>query len=315
MKVLITGICGMIGSNLSRALIKKRYEVSGLDDLSCGKHKYLHKDVQQFFQTGCHIHDQWGDFIGRWLKFDYVIHLASQKIPRYGRADKTLLNNTRSMENAIRYAMNVDAKLIFASSSDVYGMQDVFYEKRPSILGPPWISRWSYAISKMWCEQLLYSMPENFDFRIVRLFGTYGPYNSMTWTAGPQGVFINQALKKEFLTVHGDGQQKRCFQYVDDAVDGIIKVMESGYKREVFNIGNPHEEISIVNLAKTIWNMINPNDTALLRFTEHSSSSYQEVMARIPDIKIASMKLGFEPKINMAWGLRKTIEWQKKYLL
>ncbi len=311
MKVLITGICGMIGSNLSRALIERGYEVYGMDDLSCGKLEYLHKSVQKFYQYKCHG-DYFMDGFFRWVNFDYIIHLASQKIPRYGRADKVLLNNTRGLENVIRYAMSVNAKLLFTSSSDIYGLQDNFNENSSSMIGPPWIPRWSYAISKMWCEQLLFAMPESFDFRIVRLFGTYGPYNSTTWTAGPQGVFINQALKKEPLSIHGDGKQKRCFQYVDDAVDGIIRVMESDYKRHVFNIGNPFEEISIIDLAKTIWRMINGDNDFINEFISHSSSHYQEVPARIPDITKARTALGFHPKISMTEGLIKTIEWQNK---
>lgn len=306
--VLLTGIAGFLGQNLCRALLKKGYEVSGIDDLSVGRADWLPSEREVNFYSGdiSILKNQ------SCYKFDYVIHLASRKIPRYGGATKALLKNTKASEIVTGLALRHGAKLIYLSSSDIYGKQSEFKETSNSIIGSPDVPRWSYAISKMWSEQLLYSTPKGFDFNIVRLFGSYGPYHALSWTAGPQSVFISQALKQEPITIHGDGTQKRCFQYVDDAVDGIISIMESDYSREVFNIGNPYESVTINRLASTIWSMVNPGKEYLYKYIPHSIEKYEEVLERVPDISKAKRLLNFNPKIMLAEGLEKTIEWQRK---
>lgn len=308
-KVFLTGIAGFLGQNLCRALLKKGYEVTGVDDLSVGRAEWLPKSHSLSF----HLYDvQHLDKIVLYNDFDYVIHLASMKIPRYGGARESSLKNTRASEAVIDFAFKAGAKLIYLSSSDIYGKQSEFKESSDSIIGRPNISRWSYAISKMWSEQLLYAMPDDFNFNIVRLFGSYGPYHALSWTAGPQSVFISQALKKELLTIHGSGTQRRCFQYIDDAINGIMAIMESDYNQEIFNIGNPHENISVNDLAKMIWRMINPDKQYECKYIAHSTEKYEEIQERIPDISKAKRLLGFNPKVTLAEGLKKTIEWQRK---
>jgi UDP-glucose 4-epimerase len=306
-RILCTGIAGFLGQNLCRALLKKGYKVAGIDDLSVGKREWLPHNISFYEKDVAWVKDTQSYF-----NFDTIVHLASRKIPRYGGADKVLIENTKNMKAIISLASRTGAKLIYLSTSDIYGKQTEFKEESDSIIGSPDISRWSYAISKMWGEQLLYSIPEkNLNFNIIRLFGTYGPYHALSWTAGPQSVFISQALKKEPITLHGDGTQRRCFQYVDEAIGGIISVMESECNREIFNIGNPYEDISINDLAKMIWNRINLGHEFRIKHIPHSNSKYEEIMSRIPDISKAKRMLGFNPKIMLAEGLDKTIEWQK----
>lgn len=305
-KVLCTGVAGFLGQNLCRALLKKGYKVSGIDNLSIGKKEWLPYNVS-FYEKDV----TWIERTQSYFKFDAIIHLASRKIPRYGGADKVLIENTENMKTIISLAIKTGAKLIYLSSSDIYGKQTKFKEDSDSIIGGPDIPRWSYAISKMWSEQLLYSSMADLDFNIIRLFGTYGPYHALSWTAGPQSVFISQALKTEPITIHGDGLQRRCFQYIDDAIDGIIAILESGYNREVFNIGNPHEDISINELAMMVWYIVNPDIKLKYKNIPHSIEKYEEIQSRIPDISKAKRMLGFNPKIMLAEGLRKTIEWQR----
>jgi len=308
--VLITGIAGFLGQNLSRALLAKDYEVSGIDDLSIGCRAWLPNEVD-FWQLDV----SFGSWAYRFPEYDYIIHLASAKIPRMGNAELGLLKNTEATYQVIEYIRRTGAKLIYLSSSEVYGKQTEFSETSDFILGNPNISRWSYAISKMWSEQYLYaSIIDGLDFNIVRLFGTYGPYHALSWTAGPQSVFISQALRKKPITLHGDGSQKRCFQYIDDAVDGILRIMESNYKYEIFNIGNPNEEISIKALGEQIWNMINPKEKYQHINILHSIDKYEEISSRIPEITKAQKLLRFKPKVSLKEGLAKTIEWQRKEL-
>ena len=167
----------------------------------------------------------------------------------------------------------------------------------------------------MWGEQLIYSSLKKNCFNIIRLFGSYGPYHALSWTAGPQSVFISQALEQKPITLHGSGEQKRCFQYVDDAIDGILRIMETNhYNHEIFNIGNPNEEISIKDLGEMIWYMINPEIKYQYKYVEPSISKYEEIDRRIPVISKANRLLGFEPRIGLKEGLKKTIDWQKRYI-
>jgi len=303
--VLITGIAGFIGLNLSREFLKRGWGVDGFDDLSVGRKEWLPEEV---------VFDQYNvcDHLGGFGHYDLIVHLASKKIPRDGDSRLVLTENTRGLETILSYALTLGSKFIYLSSSDVYGKSKQFVEGSDFAIGQPHIRRWSYAISKMWGEQLLYSTPEDFNFNIVRLFGTYGPYHALSWKAGPQSDFISQALKKEPLTIYGTGYQKRAYQYVDDAVDGIMRLVESDCNREVFNIGNPTESITVNDLAEKIWGIINPGEPIRLEHTPQSPFQYEEVQARVPDILKAKDMLGFYPRVGLDEGLRKTIEWQRE---
>jgi len=305
MKILLTGCCGLLGQNLARAYLKKDWEVFGIDDLSSGTLEWLPKEVN-FMQID--VCNQAKYLFGA---FDLIIHLASRKIPRDGKSFNTLTQNTQGVLNMARYAMGNDSKFIYLSTSDVYGKNTRWDEEADLIMGQTDVMRWSYAATKIWGEHLLFSTPQDFDFQIVRLFGTYGPYHALSWTAGPQSVFISQALKQEPMTIHGDGKQERAYQYVDDAIDGIIKVAESDYSRQVFNIGNPNESISVDDLSRQVWKLINTDKMRPAKYVPQSSYKYEEIPNRIPDISKAKELLGFEPKIRLEEGLRRTIEWQR----
>lgn len=303
--VFISGICGFLGQNLSRAFLKKGWIVHGIDDLSVGTKDWL-PDIVEFEESNA-----CGYEFPRYLKCDLVVHLATKKIPREGNSFDVLHDNIAGVMRIAAAAMTIGSKFIYLSTSDIYGKNTNFSETSDSVIGHPTVPRWSYAISKMWGEQFLYSTPPDFNFNIVRLFGTYGPYHSLSWRAGPQSVFISQALKNESLTIHGDGYQQRAFQYVDDAVDGIMRIVKSDYKREIFNIGNPYDPIMITWLAEKIWYLINPKKCFKRKHIPHSKFKYEEIQARIPDISRAERLLGFDPKIGLDEGLAKTIEWQK----
>lgn len=323
MRVLLTGVAGFLGQNLARAYLKKGWEVFGIDDLSVGCENWLPAyDKEPFssvkFSRSYDVSDKKGfSFIFPCKSteqisfFDLIIHLASRKIPRHGNSYETLTENTQGLLNITNFAVEIKTKLIYLSTSDVYGQNPDCREDSHMVIGTPDVMRWSYAISKMWGEQLLYSTPADFNFNIVRLFNSYGPYHALSWTAGPQSVFISQALKKEPMTIHGDGKQMRAFQYADDAVDGIIRVTESEYRRQVFNIGNPNEPISIDDMSRMIWKIVNPGMMRPAVYVPASKFKYEEIPERVPDISKARGLLGFEPKISLEEGLRRTIEWQR----
>jgi len=310
MNILITGIAGFFGQNLSRVLLAQGHTVYGVDDLSVGKKEWLHHDVH-FLK--CDLKDAYeSDRIARhYLKIDIIIHLASRKIPRDGLTIKTLEENVRMMAEIIYLANRFGSRIIFFSTSDVYGQQQLFDEEAFSRIGHPSNPRWSYAITKMWCEQYLFA--NDIPFVILRIFGSYGPYHALNWTAGPQSVFISQALKGESFTIHGTGDQTRCFSYVDDIVDGVLRVIKSDYNREIFNLGNPTEEVSILNLATMINNLIRPEKDTHVTFSPSMGKNFadEDVLSRKPIITKARRMLDWEPKTSLLDGLKKTIEWQK----
>jgi UDP-glucose 4-epimerase len=223
--------------------------------------------------------------------------------------------NSLGSESVVKAALENTSKIVVASTSDVYGKNtDVpFDEDSNLVMGNPDVKRWSYAISKMFEEQLLFAYHERYGLDIVcmRFFGGYGPNQNLTWWGGPQSVFINASLDNKEIEIHGDGQQTRSFTYVSDHVDGIISCIEKPEANNlVFNIGNTHE-ISIVGLGRLIWQLIRPDEEPKLRLVPYSTfGKYEDVMRRIPDITRARKLLGFEPGVSLEDGLKKTILWQ-----
>ena len=319
MKILITGAAGFIGSNLTKRFLEKDYSVVGLDNLSQGfllnieefkehpKFQFVEGDVQDSrllkrITKGC----------------DLIVHLAAFKIPRYSDALDTLLINAMGTKVVLDAAVkNKVAKAMIASTSDVYGKNPrvPFSEDSDLVIGRPEIKRWSYAISKMFEEQLVFGYHERYgiDAVALRFFGGYGPNQHLTWWGGPQSVFISAALDNEPLSLHGDGMQTRSFTYISDHVDGIVACAE---KREannqVFNIGNT-DEITIKDLGLKIWTMIRPNDEPKFVYIPYETfGKYEDVQRRIPNIDKARSLLGFHPQVDLDAGLKTTVPWQVK---
>ncbi|MFQ6115376.1 MAG: NAD-dependent epimerase/dehydratase family protein [bacterium] len=317
--IVVTGVAGFVGSNLLTALLEKGYFVVGIDNLSQGflrniersldnpNFKFIKDDVRNInvLKQACQ-------------GADCIVHLAAFKIPRYGNALDTLFINKKGTENVLEAARINDCKVVFTSTSDVYGKGPhlPFSECSDLHLGETSIKRWSYAVSKLLDEHLCFAYQEEFNLpvTVIRYFGGYGPNQNTTWWGGPQSVFINCALKNEPMTIHGNGLQTRSFTYVSDMIDGTMRVIENeDAVGEIFNIGNDRE-ITILDLAKMIWKMVRKNSAPKLEYISYRSFSgrYEDVLRRIPDITKARDLLGFEPKVQLEEGLPKTIAWQKK---
>lgn len=316
MKILVTGAAGFIGSNLTQGLLARGHTVLGLDNLSQGyllnleevqthkKFRFIEGDIRDArllnrITKGC----------------DVVIHLAAYKIPRYSDAMDTLLINSQGTIAVLDAAAKYHAKAVVASTSDVYGKnpQIPFSEDSDLVIGRPEVKRWSYAISKMFEEQLTFAYHERYgiDIVVLRFFGGYGPNQNLTWWGGPQSVFINAAIDNQEIPLHGDGLQTRSFTYVSDHVDGIVAVTEkAAANNEVFNIGNTYE-ITIKDLALKIWGLIRPDEPPKLTITPYETfGKYEDVRRRVPNIEKARQLLGFEPKVDLDTGLRAAIRWQ-----
>ena len=149
---------------------------------------------------------------------------------------------------------------------------------------------------------------------ILRLFGSYGPGQNRTWWGGPQSVFIDAALRGLEMDVHGDGQQTRSFTYVDDTVDGIVRAMLSARAvGEIFNIGNTRP-VTIHALAEMVWRLAGTGEPKIRRVSYQAFGRYEDVRARVPEIGKAREVLGFEPRVDLEEGLRRTISWQRSVM-
>lgn len=315
MKVMITGAAGFIGSNLASALLARGYTVVGIDNLSHGTLLNL-ANIQahaDFHFVEADVRDERA--LSRAAHgCDAIVHLAAYKIPRYGNAYDTLMVNAIGSGLVAQVAGKLGVKLVAASTSDVYGKNPSipFSEESDSVIGSPGVRRWSYAVSKMFEEQLLFACRERFGIDVValRFFGGYGPHQDLTWWGGPQAVFIENALDGRPLPVHGDGNQTRSFTYISDYVDGITAVLESAEANVVVNMGS-EEEISIRDLAALVWRLVRDEEEPMIELIPYETfGRYEDVRRRVPDLTRAKTLFGFDAKVTLQEGLRRTIEWQ-----
>jgi UDP-glucose 4-epimerase len=321
MKILITGVAGFIGSNLANALLQRGHHVIGLDNLNYGFIRNLefvteHKNFE--FIMG----DIANPLMLKDAKADIIVHLASQKIPRYTNALRTLDENYLMLRNVVHKCILDKSKILFASTSDVYGKNPniPFTETSDLVMGPTTVKRWAYAMSKMYGEQYIIANHDEYglNYTITRFFGSYGPHQNLTWWGGPQSVFIDKAFKKETIDIHGDGTQTRTFTYVDDTVNALVACIENNASdNEIFNTGpKSTAEISIKDLAVLIWKLVNGNDSEpQLNYIPYSTfGNYEDVMRRVPDITKICTKLNFMPQWDLETGMKKTIEWQRQFI-
>jgi len=317
--VLVTGAAGFLGSHLCDALLSHGHRVVGVDDLSHGNPENL-SDARKnanfnFYALNVADADKLRSVSEG---VEVFAHLAAFKIPRYGNRLQTLKVNSEGTLNVLELAAERKAKFVFTSTSDVYGRNPAvpFSETSESVLGPSTVARWAYAASKLFDEHLAMGFNESrgIPVTILRIFGSYGPRQHLSWWGGPQSVFIDQILNGEAIPIHGDGLQTRSFTFVADTVGGILAALESNAaNNQIINIGSTHE-ISIVELANLIHRLSGSKDPLRLEFVPYnkiSGKDYEDVRRRIPDVSKAEQLLGFKAIVSLEEGLRRTIEWQK----
>ncbi len=318
--MLVTGAAGFIGSHLCDALIERGHRVIAFDNLSMGRMENLSQclDHPSFsFHQADVVDSDTVNSIG--AEAELIVHLAAYKIPRYGKAIDTLRINTHGIFNVLDLAAKTGAKVVAASTSDVYGKNPdlPFSEESDSLFGPSTVPRWSYAVSKLLDEHLALAYQEAYGFPVTlaRLFGSYGPRHHLSWWGGPQSVFINAIIKGEPVEIHGDGLQTRSFCYVSDTVDGLLRMIENhNANGEIFNIGSV-QEISIRDLAFLIKKISKTRGDMKLQYVPYETfGKYEDVRRRIPSIEKARQMLDFEPRVTLDEGLRQTIEWQREQI-
>jgi len=322
-RVLITGAAGFLGSHVTDLMLGKGYDVVAVDDLSHGNSTNL-ESARTYPGFEFHSADVCDYHALRRAagKVDIVLHLAAYKIPRYENPKKTLMVNFHGTHNALQVAVENNARFVITSTSDVYGKNPVvpFSEDSDSVLGPATVARWAYAASKMFDEHLVLAMAEEagINATVLRIFGSYGPRQNLSWWGGPQAVFISAILREEVIPIHGDGLQTRSFTFVQDTARGIVAAAESqNANREIVNIGD-NTEISILELAQNIHRLSGKDGALRITFVpydEIAGRKYEDVRRRVPDIRKAERLFGFRAEVPLEVGLMKTIAWQKEQLL
>jgi len=306
-RILVTGGAGFIGTNLCIKLLKQVHHVIAIDNLITSTDSNL-KPLRTYSKFRFIKHDitvplrNWKLEIRNW-KFDFIYHLACPTgVPNLTRlAEEMLLACSLGTRNVLELAKITKAKLLFTSSSEVYGDPQVFpqTENYTGNVDPTGI-RSPYEEGKRFSESLIqmYVRKYNVDAKIVRVFNTYGPSMSSSETR-VVAKFLSQAKHGKPLTVEGKGLQTRTFCYVDDLVDGLLNVMKKGKKGEVYNLGS-HKEVRIIDLARLI--IKTTGSKRKIKFVERPSHDHKR---RHPSLKKAE-KLGWKQKTTLKNGLQKT---------
>jgi UDP-glucose 4-epimerase len=314
--VLITGVAGMIGSHLSEILLERGYAVTGIDDLSYGSMNNLSNSVKnpnfKFYRVNILDFDTL-----KILAKDVttIIHLAAvKKISEKDISLPTLMVNTKGTENVFEVAKMWGCKVVFASTSDVYGMSPdlPLNEDGDLLIGPSMIKRWSYAVSKLYGEQLAFGYYNDHKVPVVviRYFGGFSPRSSFAWSGGHVPIFIRAILNDEEVVVHGDGTQTRSMGFVTDLVNGTLLALESEKAvGELINIGND-EELSVLDTAKLIHEIANTGKKLKIKFVPMSEvfGKYKDIQRRIPDLQKAKSILGYAPQVKLAEAIRITLK-------
>lgn len=305
-RVLITGAAGFLGSHLCDRFIKEGYHVIGMDNLITGDLKNIEHlfplENFEFFN-----HDV-SKFIHVPGELDYILHFASPASPiDYLKIPiQTLKVGSLGTHNCLGLALSKGARMIIASTSEVYGDPHVHpqtedYWGNVNPVGP----RGVYDEAKRFQEAITmgYHTYHGLETRIVRIFNTYGPRMRLN-DGRVLPAFIGQALRGEDLTVFGDGSQTRSFCYVDDLVEGIYRLLLSDEAQPV-NIGNP-DEITISQFAEEIIKLTGTDQKVI-----YKELPVDDPTQRQPNIDRARAILGWEPKVSRAEGLKITYEYFK----
>ncbi len=307
-RILVTGGAGFLGSHLCEHLLGGGDDVVCIDNFFSGsKDNIRHLFYHPFFELIRHdvIHPLF-------VEVDHIYHLACPASPIHYQHNpiKTVKTNVMGTINMLGLAKRIKARILLASSSEVYGAaqvhpQDETYWGNVNPIG----LRSCYDEGKRVAETLMmdYHRQNDVDIRIVRIFNTYGPRMAVD-DGRVVSNFIVQALKDEDLTVYGDGSQTRSFCYVSDLIAALVRMMNATGFSGPLNIGNP-DEFTILELAKKVLQLTGSRSKIVFR-----PLPSDDPPRRRPDISLAKSRLGWEPRVDLEEGLQKTIAYFRENL-
>jgi UDP-glucuronate decarboxylase len=303
MRILVTGGAGFLGSHLCKRLLNDGHEVIALDNLFTGSKTNIHE----------HLTNPRFEFIRHdvtipiFLEVDGIYNLACPASPVKYQIDpvQTMKTSVHGAINMLGLAKRTKSKILQSSTSEIYGdpkvsPQDEKYWGNVNPIG----IRSCYDEGKRAAETLFndYHRQYNVNTRIARIFNTYGPKMSAT-DGRVVSNFIVQALNGQDITIYGNGKQTRSFCYVDDLIDGLVKLFESENTNQPVNLGNP-TPINMIDLAIEIIKLTNSNSKIVFK-----DLPQDDPVDRLPDISVAKQILKWEPKIDRTTGLKMTINY------
>ena len=307
MRALITGGAGFVGSHLAEALLARGDTVYVLDNLSTGaiENIELLKGSPNFRYAVDSVMNEpvLAELVDR---VDVVFHLAAAVGVRLivESPVNTIETNVYGTEMVLKHANKKKKKVIIASTSEVYGKSEAvpFREDADLVLGPTTKGRWSYACSKAIDEflALAYHKEKHLPVVVVRFFNTVGPRQT-----GRYGMvvpnFVKQAILGHPITVYGDGEQSRCFTYVSDVIEALVKLADhAGAVGQVINIGNDREEVSIVDLARRVKARTkSPSEITFVPYDQAYEEGFEDMPRRVPDLTKLRTLIGYEPKVQL----------------
>jgi UDP-glucose 4-epimerase len=319
MRYLITGGAGFIGSHLAEKMLEGGHSLTVIDDLSTGSIRNIQhlkgKPGFKYIIESIFNRSVLAELID---DCDAVFHLgAAVGVKLIVESPvRTIETNVRGTEGILEFANKKKKKVILASTSEVYGKASKvpFSEDDDLVMGPTVKGRWSYACSKAIDEflALAYWREHKLPTVVARLFNTIGPRQS-----GHYGMvvprFIGQALSGQNLTVYGTGTQSRCFTYVADVVEWLLRLATNDDANgRVFNLGNP-EEITIKDLALKIIKMTGAKvGIEYVPYEKAYEEGFEDMERRVPDIKKVQEATGYSPKVHLDQALQLTRDWYAK---
>lgn len=334
MNVLILGANGFIGSHLSETILaKKDWSIYAMD---------LSQDKLTDCLSHPHFHFTQGDITQSKDWIDAHIQLCDAVLPLVAIATPALyvqdplrvfeLDFEANLE-IVRQCVKYGKRIIFPSTSEVYGMcPDPAFdeEKSPLVTGPIHKERWIYSTSKQLLDRLIYAYGKHrgLSYSLFRPFNWYGPRLDNVMNPKPGGSrvltqFIGNILRGEAIRLVNGGLQKRCFTYIDDGIDALVRIIENKdhcAHNRIFNIGNPYENLSIKGIANALIDIISKEFPSYAKLAQavqlvdvdaksYYGEGYQDVSLRVPAIDHARRYLNWEPQVGTEIGLRQTLSY------
>lgn len=314
MNVLVTGGAGFIGSHLVDRLIADGHSVIVIDNCVTGRVENLARhegNPRLTFLRGSILNETLVAATCR--EVDLIFHLAAAVGVGHIVNDPlwAIVTNTRGTEIVLKRAFENRVRVVFASSSEIYGQSDAvpFAEDGPRVLGPTTIHRWAYSTSKALDEHLCWAYADKgLPVSAVRYFNIYGPRMDPAGYGSVIARFVTQALAGEPLTLHGDGDQTRCFTYVAEAVEATWRAgtMDAALG-EAFNVGHSRE-VSIRELADEVRTLTgSTSPVTLMPYADAYGAGFADTRRRVPDVRKAQERLGFRAVVDLAEGLAAVI--------
>jgi len=311
-KIFISGGAGFIATHLIERLISNNQIIvyDNLSRNSLKQSKYWNHPNLRIIKGDVLDSEQLKMSIPR--DTDIILHMAAiagidTVIKSPMKTMQVNIVGTHNILKAMVELMIIDKIMCFVnfSTSEVFGINAFRVDEKSSVnLQPVGEARWTYSVSKLAGEHMVYSYHKEFGLRAVtvRPFNVYGP---MQMGEGAIHHFVVRAIRNEPLVIHGEGDQIRSWCYIDDMIEGILLCLEEEkVSGEVFNIGNPKGTVTILGLAEKVIQLA--KSCSQIR---HTPRSYVDVELRIPSIEKIRDLLGFEPKVDLNEGIRRTIEW------